>query len=318
LTNIVTDAFVGAGTAGLVKGGGAVVSNIAKKAAPKVANAVGRIRSLSSEKIFQKQYKALGQAARKASPCNCFGKGTLVWTATGPRPIEELRVGDQVLSWSEETGEIALKAVTETFVTPDRPLLDLVVTGATISEVITTTPGHPFWVEGTGWVHAAELTRGDILRLVEVSALDLGSTLGGAARGPGEDYYGHRPARGTVYNLTVADFHTYFVGNGGVLVHNSSPCQTARFISQPDGTLVDTAATPRGSYKQPNGGRTDILQGEDHGAGLSHTHDPKLNVNPKTGQTFFNGLQKPGRPVSADDVANIRSGAATTAEPKGR
>lgn len=28
----------------------------------------------------------------------------------------------------------------------------------------------------------------------------------------------------TVYNLTVADFHTYFVGDAGVLVHNASPC----------------------------------------------------------------------------------------------
>jgi RHS repeat-associated protein len=92
----------------------------------------------------------------------------------------------------------------------------------------------------------------------------------------------------------------------------------ARFISQPDGTLVDTQATPRGSYKQPNGGRTDILQGEDHGAGLSHTHDPKVNVNPKTGQSFVNGLQKPGRPVSATDVENIQSGTALPADPKGR
>ena len=92
----------------------------------------------------------------------------------------------------------------------------------------------------------------------------------------------------------------------------------ARFISQPDGTLIDTQVTPRGSYRQPNGGRTDILQGEDHGAGLSHTHDPKVNVNPKTGQSFVNGLQKPGRPVSATDVQNIESGAASPAEPKGR
>src|SRR4051812_35670874 len=43
----------------------------------------------------------------------------------------------------------------------------------------------------------------------------------------------------------------------------------ARFVSQPDGHLVDTHATPKGSYVQPSGGRTDILQREDHGAGLS-------------------------------------------------
>jgi RHS repeat-associated protein len=67
LTDIVADTVVGAGTGGLVKGGSAVVSSIAKKAAPKVANAVGKIRSLSSEKIFQKQYKQLGQSGRARS-----------------------------------------------------------------------------------------------------------------------------------------------------------------------------------------------------------------------------------------------------------
>ena len=79
-----------------------------------------------------------------------------------------------------------------------------------------------------------------------------------------------------------------------------------RFIGDSNGNVVDTDSTPKGSYQQPNGGRTDILQGEDHGAGLSHTHDPKLNTNPKTGGTFVNGLKKPGRPVSVEDVLNIR------------
>jgi hypothetical protein len=84
----------------------------------------------------------------------------------------------------------------------------------------------------------------------------------------------------------------------------------ARFISQPDGKVVDTKATPGGSYRQSDGSRTDILQKEDHGAGLSHTHEAITNTNSKTGETFVNGTTKPGRPVSADDVQNIRTGAA--------
>ena len=92
----------------------------------------------------------------------------------------------------------------------------------------------------------------------------------------------------------------------------------ARFVVEPNGTVVDTDATPRGSFDQPDGGRTDVLQREDHGAGLSHTHDPKVNTNPETGETFVNGLEKPGRPVSKQDVDNIQSGAATRSKPKGR
>ena len=76
--------------------------------------------------------------------------------------------------------------------------------------------------------------------------------------------------------------------------------------------------TPRGSYDQPGGGRTDILQREDHGAGLSRTHDPIVNTYPRTGETFVNGRQQPGRSVSAQDVANIQSGAATPSAPKKR
>jgi RHS repeat-associated protein len=58
------------------------------------------------------------------------------------------------------------------------------------------------------------------------------------------------------------------------------PPAKARFIGEPNGNLVDTHSTPRGSYIQPNGGRTDVLQGEDHGAGHSHTHDPIVNTSP--------------------------------------
>ena len=94
--------------------------------------------------------------------------------------------------------------------------------------------------------------------------------------------------------------------------------EEARFIGEPNGTLVDTHAAPRGSYDQPGGGRTDVLQREDHGAGHSHTHDPKTNTNPKTGQTFTNGLEQPGRSVSAEDVENIINGVATPTAPKAR
>lgn len=44
----------------------------------------------------------------------------------------------------------------------------------------------------------------------------------------------------------------------------------------------------------------------------------KVNTNPVTGETFINGLEKPGRPVSAGDVQNIMDGTAKPAPPKGR
>lgn len=90
-----------------------------------------------------------------------------------------------------------------------------------------------------------------------------------------------------------------------------------RFIGQPNGEMVDTDATPRGAYAQPDGGRTDILQGEDHGAGHSHTHPPRINENEATGEIFINGLDRP-RPVTQTEVENIRNGTAQPARPRGR
>lgn len=109
-------------------------------------------------------------------------------------------------------------------------------------------------------------------------------------------------------------------GNSGSATENSGDATSgeSRFIVQPDGTVVDTEATPQRSYDQPDGGRTDILQKKDHGAGQSHTHDPILNTNPATGETFQNGVKKPGRPVSQNDVKNIKEGTAPRSEPKGR
>ena len=77
-------------------------------------------------------------------------------------------------------------------------------------ETIDTTTNHPFYVEEKGWVAAGDLEVGNILVTavgdeVEVTDLELEKLA--------------EPI--TVYNLEVEDFHTYFVGEYGVLVHNS-------------------------------------------------------------------------------------------------
>jgi hypothetical protein len=43
--------------------------------------------------------------------CECFVEGTLVWSETGLRPIQDLRVGDRVLTQDIETGEISFQGV---------------------------------------------------------------------------------------------------------------------------------------------------------------------------------------------------------------
>ncbi|MNW50460.1 hypothetical protein D3C74_279130 [compost metagenome] len=78
-------------------------------------------------------------------------------------------------------------------------------------QVIETTDNHPFWVEGRGWVFADELQVGDKLQRADGSNLTIDKVkfvkLG-------------EPV--TVYNFTVADYHTYYVTDIGIWVHNTN------------------------------------------------------------------------------------------------
>jgi hypothetical protein len=74
-------------------------------------------------------------------------------------------------------------------------------------EQITTTVGHPFWVAGAGWRMAKELAEGAVVHGVKSPAPI-------TATAPAEQV--------ETYNLVVADFATYFVGEQGLLVHDST------------------------------------------------------------------------------------------------
>ena len=94
---------------------------------------------------------------------NCFRAGTPVLTPDGYQPIEELEVGDRILSESD-TG-IEEDRVTETFATPFEG--DLVTLRATYLGAVTSTPDHPHYGyrkgEGIGYHAADEFESDDYL-----------------------------------------------------------------------------------------------------------------------------------------------------------
>ena len=77
-------------------------------------------------------------------------------------PIEEIKPDQLVWAEDPETGERALKRVVCLFRNEKYELVHLQVNG----ETITTTVGHPFFVQGKGWVAAKELVVGDKLELL--------------------------------------------------------------------------------------------------------------------------------------------------------
>jgi hypothetical protein len=134
---------------------------------------------------------------------SCFGAGTPVRTRSGLRPIETLRVGDQVLTQDTKTGALAYEPIVSVSHNPPAETLRII----TKDEVLVTTGIHRFWKGGGGWVMARALRSGDTLRtfddLTRVQGVEVGST---------------QP----VYNLEVLGNHCFFVGERGMLVHDKS------------------------------------------------------------------------------------------------
>jgi len=80
---------------------------------------------------------------------------------------------------------------------------------AGISGELYATGNHPFWIEGVGWTAAELLKPGQRLQLADgagatvISAIDTGT-------------------KQNVFNFEVDGFHTYYVGEAGVWVHNTN------------------------------------------------------------------------------------------------
>ena len=142
----------------------------------------------------------------------CFVAGTLIKTPDGDKNIENISAGDKVYAYDAATGDIAEKEVVRTFEHEVYELYHVVIDG----KEIVTTAEHPFYRvdkdsdNGNGFVGAKDLKSGDQILLLE------------CITGTVEEAFKEEltePVK--VYNFEVKDYHTYFVGEQGVLVHNS-------------------------------------------------------------------------------------------------
>ena len=135
----------------------------------------------------------------------CFVAGTTVLASTGYVAIETIEAGDYVWASDPETGEVALKQVVQTFVNEATELIHITVKD---EEIICTTE-HPFYSPVKGWTAACKLRAGDILVTVNGEYVVVEKVQHELLESPVK-----------VYNFEVEGFHTYFVGNTSVLVHN--------------------------------------------------------------------------------------------------
>lgn len=142
--------------------------------------------------------------------CECFAAGTLVWTKTGMQAIETLTAGDLVLSMNAETGERCFRPVLATTVRPPSGLMHVSVGTYNLRA----TPGHPFWVEGTGWRMSKELTAGDRVLSAEGAPMLVNAV---KKFDPATEH------EEEAFNLIVEGTNNYFVGQEGILSHDNTP-----------------------------------------------------------------------------------------------
>ena len=132
-----------------------------------------------------------------------FSYDTLVLTRKGLRPIGTLAIDDEVWAYDEASGEMGWYPVTAVWAEEHRIVVHLTIAG----ELIETTREHPFKTAEGAWVAAGRLQVGDRIYRAD-------GTVGTV------EAIGFLSAPQVMYNLTVAEAHTYFVGVGRWLVHN--------------------------------------------------------------------------------------------------
>jgi len=136
----------------------------------------------------------------------CFIEGTeIILPDNQVKNIEDVKAGDEVVTYDINTGRYMVGTVGSVSQTEVNSLIRLVFDDDTS---ITTTPEHPFFVEGKEWVKSNELVLGDSCIRFSSTPVTLTEII---------------PSIGLentiVYNLLdVVEEHTFFAN--GILVHN--------------------------------------------------------------------------------------------------
>jgi len=146
-----------------------------------------------------------------------FTPDTAVTTDHGKQAIGTLQVGERVLAYNPRTHKMEQKPILHVWINHDHDLVDLTITTTTkgpdgkvtkTSEVIHTNQKHPFFTLERGFLPVGQIKLGmHILRADGRVGVVTGWKV--------------VPGTKTMYNLEVAQDHTFTVGIGQWVVHNN-------------------------------------------------------------------------------------------------
>ena len=159
-----------------------------------------------------------------------------VATPTGSQRMDSLEVGDTVIAWDEATQRVVQRAITAVLPHPDDEIATLILSTGRV----TTTPDHPFYTLEAGWVEAGLLRPGMHVKTPTGSAEF--------------QFVKAHPYSGTLWDLTIEGAHTFFVGSGAWLVHNScNPAANREAGKTAEAWLADTFGGGPQSHKTTSG-----------------------------------------------------------------
>jgi hypothetical protein len=155
-------------------------------------------------------------AVNKRAVIPAFGAGTPVWTLAGPRPVEAILTGDQILTQNTTTGALAFAPVLLIHHSVRQPAKEITLAGGQF----VLTDLERLWVASKGWVMVLDLKPGDAIRalgkLVRVASV--------------EDAEAQ-----LVYHVQIGPGRGIIVGDRGILAHDER-------VATPAASLFDDAA----------------------------------------------------------------------------
>jgi RHS repeat-associated protein len=189
-----------------------------------------------------------------------FSARTVVATNHGEQAISKVKAGEKVWAYNPKTHQMELQPILHVWIHPDNDLVDLTLTTTKQSsrgklvgqtnEVVHTTSKHPFMTTESGFVPAGRLHIG-----MHVQRAD-----GGVGIITGWQIV---PGVMVMYNLEVAQDHTFTVGDGQWVVHNCDFASMADELAKslPKAAFKDTHATIAVAFAQDEEGNVSTLVG---------------------------------------------------------
>ena len=181
--------------------------------------------------------------------------------------------------------ETALKEVVQTFRNETDEWVHVKVNG----EEITCTPMHPFYSPVKGWTSAVDLRAGDILVMLNGEYVVVEQVQHELLESPE-----------TTYNFEVEGFHTYYVGESSVHVHNAckndfqtkaTKNQSATFKSERAARNFARTKVGKNPINVGNNklrSQNGVWQYRAKPGDLAQRHIHLERLNPKTGEVLVN------------------------------